>query len=65
MQASIRFIGYRVSKCLPPRTVRGGYVIELYEDGDLVISRREGVTNRVSLEEVLSFIELASFGVRE
>lgn len=54
-----------MSKCLPPRTVRGGYVIELYEDGDLVISRREGVTNRVSLEEVLSFIELASFGVRE
>ena len=65
LRDGLRFMGYRVSDAwFPIRRLRGDTsVVGLYEDGDLAIARMYSVRNRISLEEVLAFIELTAFKV--
>lgn len=65
LRDGLKFTGYRVSKkWFPPEYLKNGdFVVGLYEDGDLAVARIHSVSNRISLEEVLTFIELTSFRV--
>lgn len=69
LRNGLRFMGFQVSdEWFPTATIRTKYShwgVFLYKNGDLVYGPLQARTNRISLEEVLSFIELTSFGVRE